>query len=42
MKKFRVNYTFICSQSSAIAMRDSKAHIKERIHLFQLHNVFTA
>ena len=28
MKKFRVNYIFICSQSSAIGMRNFKPHIK--------------
>ena len=27
MKKFRVNYIFICSQSSAIGMRNFKPHI---------------
>ncbi len=38
MKKFRVNYIFICSQSSAIGMRNFKPHIKYIIHLFLFHN----
>ena len=28
MKKFRVNYIFICSQSSAIGMCNFKPHVK--------------
>ncbi len=28
MKKFSVNFIFICSQSSAIGMRNFKPHIK--------------
>ncbi len=29
MKKFRVNYIFICSQSSAIGMRNLKSHHRQ-------------